>query len=249
MTGVLAGIVRHPIKSIGYEELKRVSLTEGRALPFDRHWAVAHEAAKFPLHELQGWAAKLNFVRGVAAAPLMAVKARMAEGKVTLSHPNREEITIDPANQADELIAWLAPLWPDSRPAPRSVEVAGDKALTDVPQPFVSLLSTSTNRAVGEQLGAELSMHRWRGNLWVDAWEPFAEFDLLGRHIAIGDTMLRVEERITRCEATTGNPVTGEKDLDTLGALEAGWGHRDFGVYCRVISSGDITLGDEVRLP
>ncbi|NDU99750.1 MOSC domain-containing protein [Pseudoroseicyclus tamaricis] len=246
MSAHLAGIVRHPIKSIGYEALPRVTLTAGQALPYDRHWAVAHEAAKFPARELEGWAAKLNFVRGVAAAPLMAVTAQLAEGRVTLSHPDQGEITVDPESEADQLIRWLAPLWPASRPAPRSVERAPQGALTDVPQPFVSLLSTASNRAVSEQLGQRLDMNRWRGNLWVEGWEPFAEFDMTGREIRIGQAVLRVEERITRCEATMGNPQTGAKDADTLGALESGWGHRDFGVYCTVLSGGDVAVGDEV---
>ena len=244
----LAGIVRHPIKSIGYEVLPRVSLTEGRALPFDRHWAVAHEAAKFAARELAGWSSKLNFVRGVASAELMAVTARLEGGVVTLSHPRQGEITVEPEAQAEELLRWLAPLWPESRPAPRSVEHVADQAMTDVPEPFVALLGTASNRAVGEALKTELSMHRWRGNLWVDGWEPLEEFSLIGRQIAIGGAILRIEERITRCEATMGNPVTGEKDVNTLGALEIGWGHRDFGVYCRVLRSGDIATNDEVRL-
>jgi uncharacterized protein len=46
MTGRLAHIVRHPIKSHGREEMGRVTLTAGACLPYDRHWAVAHDAAK-----------------------------------------------------------------------------------------------------------------------------------------------------------------------------------------------------------
>ena len=41
---------------------------------------------------------------------------------------------------------------------------------------------------------------------------------------------------------------TGRVDADTLGALEAGWGHRDFGVYAVVLEGGEIALNDEVAL-
>jgi MOSC domain-containing protein YiiM len=37
------------------------------------------------------------------------------------------------------------------------------------------------------------------------------------------------------------------QDADTLGALEAGYGHTDFGVFARVIAGGQVALNDEVR--
>jgi uncharacterized protein len=37
------------------------------------------------------------------------------------------------------------------------------------------------------------------------------------------------------------------QDADTMAALEAGYGHTDFGVFARVIEGGSIKTGDEVR--
>jgi hypothetical protein len=56
-----------------------------------------------------------------------------------------------------------------------------------------------------------------------------------------------VEEPIGRCRATGANPVTGEQDADTMGALDTHFGHTDFGIFARVIAGGRIALGDEVR--
>ena len=53
-----------------------------------------------------------------------------------------------------------------------------------------------------------------------------------------------VREPIRRCLATTANPETGQRDADTLQALQSGWGHQDFGVYCEVVKSGEIQIGD-----
>ena len=74
----LAHIVRHPIKSVGFEELAGASLTKGRALPFDREWAVTHEAAKFD--RLTEWHPKMNFLRGVAGPELIG--CRLAAGRL-----------------------------------------------------------------------------------------------------------------------------------------------------------------------
>ena len=87
-------------------------------------------------------------------------------------------------------------------------------------------------------------MERFRGNVWLDGLAPFAEFDLVGREVRVGGAILRVRERITRCKATTVDPATGISDADTLGALAAGWGHQDFGVYAEVVEGGRVAVGD-----
>lgn len=246
MSARLDRIVRHPIKAIGREEVDEARLAQGAALPWDRVWAIAHEAA-----QLQGgtWISKQNFMRGVAAPTLMAVSARFdtSRGRIVLSHPlaGTVEGAPDDADDAAALVEWLRPLWPPNRPSPFRL-VRADSAFTDVPEPFLSVLSHASNRALGERMGTGLSMHRWRGNLWLEGLAPWEEFDLVGHEIHLGDTVLRVEERITRCKATCANPETGIADADTLSALQAGYGHQDFGVYARVVSGGRIARGDPV---
>lgn len=249
MTARLAHIVRHPIKAVGWEEIAATTLAAGRALPWDRAWAVAHEGSR-PLPA--GWASKSHFLRGVAAPALMAVRARLEEsaGRLTLSHPAGCEITLRPGVEADDaaLINWLRPLWPSSRPAPAALVAASSQPFTDTEAPFVAVLNLASNRALGQRLGQALSIHRWRGNLWVDGWAPFGEFDLVGRKVRVGAAVLHIEEPITRCKATCGNPETGLADADTLGALAAGYGHEDFGVYARVVEGGPIASGDPVAV-
>jgi uncharacterized protein YcbX len=87
-------------------------------------------------------------------------------------------------------------------------------------------------------------MERFRGNVWLDGLAPWAEFNLVGSDICVGGATLRIRERITRCKATTVDPETGVSDADTLGALEAGWGHQDFGVYAEVVTGGAVAVGD-----
>lgn len=249
MTAHLAQIVRHPVKSAGYEELASVALEPGRVLPWDRHWAVAHAAAAFGARPT-GWASKMNFLRGWAEPRLMAVSAALEPEarRLTLMHPDLGAIVLWPDDEPDRLIAWLRPIWPDTRPEPAHVVSVAGQAMTDVPEPWVAIAGHATNRAVGQRLGKPLSVHRWRANLWLEGLAPWEEFDLLGREIAIGPVRLRVEERITRCRATGANPATGRQDADTLGALEAGWGHQDFGVYARVLTAGTVRTGDPVVL-
>lgn len=244
----LAKICRHPIKSIGFEELASAPLTQGRALPFDREWAVLHEAAK--VDALTAWAPKMNFLRGVAGPELMAIRARLDEGarQVTLDHPTAGQITVAPDTDGAALVAWLRPLWPQDRPAPARVGHVPGQAMTDVPEPFVAVLNLASNADLGARMGRDLSVHRWRGNLWLDGLAPWAEWDLIGRTLRVGRAELRLEQRITRCKATTVNPDSGAVDADTLGALQDGFGHQDFGIYALVTKSGPIACGDPVEV-
>lgn len=244
----LAQICRHPIKSIGFEELASASLTQGRALPFDREWAVLHDAAK--VSALTEWVHKMNFLRGVAGPELMAIRAKLDEGtrRVTLSHPTAGEITLAPDTEGERLLDWVRPLWPADKPAPVRLDHLPGQALTDVLEPFVAVLNTASNADLGARMGQDLSIHRWRGNLWIDGLDPWAEWDLIGRTLRVGGAELRIEQRITRCLATTVNPDTGVSDADTLGALRAAFGHQDFGTYALVIKSGPIALGDPVEV-
>jgi uncharacterized protein len=240
----LAAICRHPIKGIGREALAAVTLAAGQGLPFDRHWAVAHEGA----HLVPGWNACNNFLRGAKAPALMAVEAALDGDSVTLRHPDRPALTIRPDDAADlpRLIDWLQPLLPLGRAAPVDIAKA-DVAMTDSDYPSVSIISLASCRDLGQRLSLPpLDPHRFRGNLVIDGLDPFAEFDWVGKRLHIGDAVLEVVERIERCRATMASPDTGTIDADTLGALKSHYGHQDFGVFARVVAGGRVRQGDAV---
>lgn len=243
MTGTLAHIFRHPIKAYGREELGSVELAQGKCLPWDRHWAVAHDAAKLR----PGWNPCMNFSRGAKAPGLMAITAQLDEETeaVTLSHPKQGEITFHPGNAEDlpRFLEWAIPLNPAERALPANIISAG-RGMTDSDFPSISILSLSSLKELSAHIGHDLSVHRWRGNLWIDGAQPFEEFGWIGKKIRIGDTLLEVQEPITRCKATMANPTTGQIDADTLGALSDKYDHRDFGIYATVVEGGKIRQGD-----
>lgn len=238
----LTRICRHPIKAHGREDLASVLLSAGACLPGDRRWAVAHEAAKL----VPGWNPCNNFHRGAKAPQLMAITAELAGDQVTLHHPDRHDLTFRPDDPNDiaAFLNWLAPLSPKDRAAPTHI-VTADQGMTDSPFPSISLLSQSSLDALSALLGQPLSPDRFRGNLWLNGPTAFAEFDWIGRDIQIGQAVLTVKERITRCRATMTNPENGRVDVDTLGALKAAYGHQDFGVYAVVKTGGTISVNDE----
>ena len=241
--GRLAHICRHPVKGHGREMLASVRLSAGACLPWDRHWAVAHDAAKL----VEGWNPCMNFARGAKAYSLMAIESDLDEATatVTLRHPDRGAITFRPDDPADtpRFLDWAAPLVPENRARPARIVTAG-RGMTDSDFPSVAILNLASLADLSARMGQELSIHRWRGNLWLDGAPAWDEWDWIGRHIRIGDAVLQVRERITRCMATTVDPATGRSDAQTLDALEAAFGHQDFGLYATVIDGGTIATGD-----
>lgn len=240
------GIWRHPIKSHGREALASVSLRAGESMPWDRLWAVAHAAAKA---QPGIWAPCANFSRVSKAPELMAITAALNEatGLLTLSHPKCPDLTFDPDANPDALIAWVAPLVPQDRALPDHIMRLDKRGYTDSDFPSVTLCNHASHRAVETQMGQNLSIDRWRGNIWFNSDAPWVEFDWIDREVQVGDAILRPRERTDRCLATTSNPETGTRDADTLTALKS-FGHQDFSVRCEVLQSGDVRIGDKVTL-
>ena len=236
---------RYPIKGHGVEPVSATALTAGETMPWDRVWAIAHSKAKLAAGST-GWARCANFSRGAKSPDLMAIRAETdeASGRVTLSHPRQAAITVDPdePNDAARLIAWVTPLANQDRPLPAFV-IRAERGMTDSAFPSISILNRAGLFALGERVRKPLAMERFRGNVWLEGLAPFAEFELVGKNIRLGGATVGIRQPITRCMATTVDPDTGVSDTDTLGALRAGWGHENFGVYAEVLDGGPLAVG------
>ncbi|HHS94933.1 MAG TPA: MOSC domain-containing protein, partial [Rhodobacterales bacterium] len=160
------------------------------------------------------------------------------------------EITIDPDDPAGamDLIQWIMPISPGNRALPAQVVRNGLRGMTDTDFPSISLANLASHSEVEARLGRSISPLRWRANLLLDGVPAWEERAWIGKTIRIGKAELEVRENIVRCLATSTSVATGERDTDTLGALEAGWGHKEFGVYAVVTKTGDIRQGDAVEV-
>ncbi|WJY22931.1 MOSC domain-containing protein [Fontisubflavum oceani] len=237
MSVTLAHIWRHPIKGIGAEALDRITLSPDRPLPLDRAWAVLEDGGDAS----DGWRSCRNFLRGAKGPGLMAITARVDGDVIHLSHPDQPDLTVTPAGDPATLFDWLRPIYPENRAAPAALVKSPEQGMSDAPFASVSVLNLSSLRALSQKIGMQLDPRRFRGNFWLDGLAPWEEFDLVGKTLRIGDAALEIVEPIGRCRATEANPETGRRDANTLGALQNGWGHTNFGVYARVSKGGEIT--------
>ena len=242
---------RYPIKGLGFERLTRMQLLPGQTVPFDRVWALAHDAAKINWTDPE-WASCGNFVRGARAPAIMAVSAKTDESKntITLSHPDQPDLTINPDSEADAnaFLNWVKPLCPPDRAQPTKLYKVPGRGLTDSAFPSVSINTIASLDDLSAKAGQTLTQERFRGNVWINDTAPWAEFDWIGKDIQIGTTKLRVVEPIERCNSILTDPQTGKRDLNTLKILNDNYGHQNFGILAEVIDGGDISIGEAVRL-
>ncbi|KAB2540879.1 molybdenum cofactor biosysynthesis protein [Salipiger aestuarii] len=246
MTARLAQIQRYPIKGIGTEPLRSVTLECAAPMPQDRAWALRHTGAP----DTPGWQPRNNFLVVANGPKLAQVRARTeADGRIALSHPQLPDVRIRPPADSRALINWIRPIWPDTSPAPRDLVAAPAQGMADNGRAEVSILSLASLDALADSLGQTLEIDRFRGNLILERLPPWAEFGWIGKRLKIGPVDIEITARIERCRATEANPVSGLRDAQPVRALHTAFGHRDFGVYGRVVTGGFISIGNEVQLP
>ena len=251
MTGHLTQIWRHPVKAHGRERIDMVTLETGKAMPWDRVWAVAHERSCFDV-ERPGWNPPGDFSRGASSPRLQQIECMTdpAYRTITFFHPDRPNLTINPHDHGDgcEFIQWVMPISLGAKLLPSRFVRAPDEAMTDTGYQSISLMNLASHRALEGRLGQKLSPLRWRGNFLVDGLAPWEEFDFVGKHLRLGEAEFEVVEPDGRCRMTDANPDTGKRDVDITRALRDEFGHQNFGIYMKVIKGGHVQEGDTIEV-
>ena len=246
----LTAISRFPLKGLGPDTLDQVDVSPGRVLPWDRAWAIENGGRPFDA-EAPRHLSKKHFLMLAGQPRLAALTCRFDEADQTLEVRTRTEtvkISLgDPATHAP-LFALLETLLGEGIRGELRIIHAPQQAMTDIPQPHISLINTASVRDLADKCGQAVAPLRFRGNLLIDGAEAWSEFDWVGREVRIGAARFRVDARIRRCAATSVNPALATRDIDVPKALFENYGHMDCGLYLDVIEPGRIRVGDPVEL-
>jgi uncharacterized protein YcbX len=245
----IRAIHRYPVKGLSAEPYQRVTLRSGQTLPNDRRYAVENGPSGFD-PAAPAWLAKIHFLMLMRNERLAALRSSFNDltHTLTIAAPGGETVVAD-LETADGratverfLAAWCA----DDLKGPPRVLTAPPHSFSDVARKVVSIINLSSAAAIEDLVGRPVDPLRFRGNLHVAGWPAWAEFDLVGRTIAIGAARARVVKRIVRCAAVNVDPVTAERDLDIPAAMQSALGHADCGIYAEIIADGEIAIGDSV---
>tara|TARA_A100001011_G_scaffold360760_1_gene408304 strand:+ start:219 stop:911 length:693 start_codon:yes stop_codon:yes gene_type:complete len=222
-------------------------LKKNKTLTGDRNWALTYENSRFDSNN-PTWHPSQVFLR-CSVAPLFAavdIKTNSLDNTITFSHPMLKSIRLNLEYSADreKFVEWVLPICPKKAPKPSKLCSVPDRGMTDTDYPSISLNSLSSLTDLSKRTGLELSQKRFRGNIWIKNLKPWTELELIGKEVFIGDAILKVVEPIVRCNTTKTNEVTGVRDVDTLSVLQKNFGHKYFGVYCKVVSGANIGIND-----
>ena len=256
MTATVIAIYRYPVKGLSAEEMDRVALVPGECLPHDRRFAVALGSTCFdPQHP--EWLPKIRFVMLMRDEKLAQLRTRFdaESGVLVIAEDGRDVLraAITEPEGRGRVAEFLADFLGDVDGPLRVVEAPGHafadarrkpNATTDK---YVSLINRASIAALEVAMGVPVDPLRFRANVYFAGAPAWSEHDWIGSEIFVGAARLRVISAITRCPATQVNPVTAERDLDIVAALERAFGHINMGVYAEVVAGGEISLGDGLR--
>lgn len=246
---VIDAIYRYPVKGLSAQPLPRTTLAPGKTLPADRLYAIENGPTGFD-PAAPAYFPKIRFLMLMRNERLASLKTDYDEANHTLiiRHENREAVRADLRTKEGRLAveAFFRRFMPDELRGPPKVLYGDGHSFSDVAKKVVSFINLGSVAALENALGAPVDPVRFRGNIYVQGWPAWREFDLLDREITIGAARLKMVKRIVRCAATEVDPTTGARDLAVPRGLMDHFGHTDCGIYAEVIAGGDIAVGDTI---
>ncbi len=249
-TAKIQAIYRYPVKGLTPEPLTRAELAVGQTVPGDRLYAIENGPSGFdPAHP--AYLPKQRFLMLMRNARLAELRTAFDDRTHTLTirYENREAARGDlrTAEGRAAIESFLQEFCgPELRGPPKVLHAPGH-SFSDVARKVLSIINLASVATLENAAGAPVHPLRFRGNLYVEGWPAWSEFDLVNSELAIGPhARLKIVKRIVRCAATEVDPDTGIRDLAVPRLLRDTFGHVDCGIYGEVIEAGPIAVGDTV---
>jgi uncharacterized protein YcbX len=246
----IQAIYRYPVKGLSAERLTAAKLRPGETLAGDRRYAIENGPSGFD-PAAPGYLPKQRFLMLMKNERLARLDTHFDDvTQVLVIRENGREAARGDLGRTSGRAAieeFFAAFCADELRGPPKVLAAPNHSFSDVAKKVVSIINLASVAAVEGMVGRPVDPLRFRGNLYVDGWPAWREFDLLGREIAIGaHARAKVVKRIVRCAATDVEPGSGMRDLGIPPTLLRHLGHADCGVYAEVIADGTVAAGDAV---
>ena len=245
-------LFRYPFKGLSGQKMEQMKLEKGKAIAFDRHWAIENGSHRFDPQNPK-FLPKRTFFQLSLDGRLAQLRCRFIEETQTLviDHEGREvlRVAMDSKESRDMIEAFYADFMAEeSRGKPRLVSADGHH-FTDIPQKAVSLINLASVNEISQAAGQEISPLRFRGNIYIDGFAPWAEMDWVDKTINInGKPVFEVFAVTGRCPATQVNLQTGERDVSMLDVLSNTFGHTKCGVYMKTINDAILRPGDRITV-
>jgi uncharacterized protein YcbX len=251
MDARIDAIYRYPVKGLTPQKLERTTFSPGATVPADRLYAIENGPIGFD-PAAPKYFPKQRFLMLMRNERLAALRTDYDETSHTLviraegREAARGDLRTEAGRRAVE--TFFAGFMPDELRGPPKVLHAEGHSFSDVARKVVSIINLASVAAIETVAGAPVDPLRFRGNLYVEGWPAWHEFELMDRTLSINGARLKVVKRIVRCAATDVDPATGIRDMTIPKALQQNFHHADCGIYAEVVTGGDIATGDTLTV-
>jgi len=250
--GKIETIYRYPVKGLTAEELSSVDCRVDDCIAFDRAYAITNGNRDFdasaPKHM-----PKTKFLMLMRHEKLAALETHFCNETHTLTIlRNDKQVSkgclLQPVGRKI-IEQFFAAYLSDQLLGTPHIVSAQNHSFSDVAEKCLSIINLATVRDLERILGEKVHPLRFRGNLYIDGIEPWAELDWVGKDLLVdGNAILRCFKRTERCAATNVNPVTAQRDLSIPARLFRALNHSNLGVYAMVSEDSHIKQGDSITV-
>ena len=254
-TGIVSSLYRYPVKGLSGDKLEMMPLSRIDGLSGDRRWALLLPGIDFdPQHPEP--LPKTRFLMLARHERLASVRSEVVDNMISIRRQNDLVVAADLLTESgretiEEFFAKLVGL--ESGRRPRLVQSHGHRftdisIVSPVMMRAISLINLRSVQTLAQAVGQRLDPLRFRANIYLDGLPAWAEVDLRGRQLRIGEVIFKVLARIPRCAAVEVNPATGIRDIDLVKRLFEITGEAKMGLYLEVCSDGAVQLGDSFEV-
>ena len=184
---LIQAIYRYPVKGLSPQALKRAALKPGETLPADRLYAIENGPSGFD-PAAPAYFPKQRFLMLMRNERLASLRTDYDEASHTLViHCEGREAARGDLRSAEGRLAieaFFRRFMPKELRGPPKVLFGDGHSFSDVAKKVVSIINLASVAAVENAAGAAVDPLRFRGNVYVEGWPAWHEFDLLGREIA-----------------------------------------------------------------
>jgi uncharacterized protein YcbX len=234
VTGSVSALWRYPVSSMGGERLERAPIT-GSGVEGDRIWGLLDAGSE----RIASPGREKHFVRVPhGLARFTGDSVAISSDGACWAAPDDETVL----QQLSDVFGFVPELKPFA-------PFGGEGFRPRYEHAPIHLITTAGMRSLARDMpGSVIDERRFRPNVvvdWPDEAEAMPEQGWVGREIRIGNVVLKGREPCGRCGFITIEQEDIPLDVELLRNVVRRYG-RNFGIYCDVVTPGEVRPGDAV---
>jgi hypothetical protein len=246
----VGSIWQFPMKGVGGNSLDYARLSVNQVLAGDRRYALSTDNARAAQAADNLWLQKAHFLQLMKTEALAALRCQLDNKRVIIDLAGMPIFQGDLSHPDDRLkcqstIANFLKL-PNS--SVLRIHQIDNGAYTDQSAPLISIGGSASLAAFAAATKTLMDARRFRLNIILATNTAFIENQWCGAILQIGEAVIQIVDHVGRCTAINVDPATATRETDYLTYMQKSFGHRNLGVFGRIIKNGVLHTGDSATL-